>query len=129
MPHDFALNLSLSPNDVLGLSNDPGHPSVRVFSHGSMEVRWFRPSPDVQHMPHDRDELYFVVSGTANFKRGNESGPFDESSEGIEGHEAVRVSPGDVMFVPAGAHHDFDDTSPDFAVWAVFYGPEGGEQL
>lgn len=93
-----------------------------------MELRWFCPEPDVQHMPHDRDEIYFVVSGTAKFRRGNDSGAFEETALDIQGQEIVQVSPGDVLFVPAGAHHDFDDTSSDFAVWAVFYGPEGGER-
>ena len=30
--------------------------------------------------------------------------------------------------LPAGAVHRFHDFTPDFAVWAVFYGPEGGEK-
>ena len=93
-----------------------------------MEVRWFRPEPTVQHVPHDRDELYFVISGTANFRRGNDAGPFDELTVDVHGPETVPVTPGDVLFVPAGAHHDFEETSPDFAVWAIFYGPEGGER-
>lgn len=93
-----------------------------------MELRWFCPEPGVQHMPHDRDEIYFVVSGTAQFRRGNDSGAFEERAIGIHGQEIVPVTPGDVLFVPAGARHDFDDTSSDFAVWAVFYGPEGGER-
>lgn len=128
MQDDITTDLHVSPADVRALPNDAGHPSVRVLSHGSMEVRWFRPEPNVQHVPHDRDEIYFIVSGTANFRRGNESGPFEEALNGIEGHETATVRPGDVLFVPAGAHHDFDDTTPDFAVWAVFYGPEGGER-
>ena len=127
MPVEASTDLQVSPRDVQGLSNDPGHPSVRVLSHGSMEVRWFRPDASVQHEPHDRDELYFVVAGTALFRRGSDAGPFDETAIDVRGPETVSVSPGDVLFVPAGAHHNFDDTSPDFAVWAVFYGSEGGE--
>ncbi len=128
MPDDTTLDLRVSPADMLEKPNDPGHPSVRALSYGSMEVRWFRPQADVQHEPHDRDELYFVIAGTAVFRRGNHSGPFDELLDGLEGHVAVPISAGDMLFVPAGAHHDFEDTSSDFAVWAVFYGPEGGEQ-
>jgi mannose-6-phosphate isomerase-like protein (cupin superfamily) len=127
MPVELPPGLRVSPDEVQELPNDPGHPSVRVLAHGSMEVRWFRPKTDVQHQPHDRDEIYFVVSGTADFRRGNEFGPFDESELSVPGQEIVAVKPGDVLFVPAGAHHDFDRTSPEFAVWAVFYGPEGGE--
>ena len=128
MPDDATLDLHVSPAEMQGKPNDPGHPSVRALSYGSMEVRWFRPQTDVQHEPHDRDELYFVVAGTAVFRRGNQSGPFDELLDGLEGHVSAPIHPGDVVFVPAGAHHDFEETSPDFAVWAVFYGPEGGER-
>jgi len=35
--------------------------------------------------------------------------------------------PGDVLFVPAGVVHRFEDFSDDLAVWVFFYGPEGGE--
>ncbi len=127
MPLEISSGFRVSPDDAIDLPNDPGHPSVRVLTHGSMEVRWFRPKADTQHMPHDRDEIYFVVAGTADFRRGNADSPFDESEPSLLGQEVVAVKPGDVLFVPAGAHHDFDRTSADFAVWAVFYGPEGGE--
>ncbi len=116
------------PVNARPLPTDPGHPSVRVMAHGSMEVRWFIPQNfGEDHAPHDRDELYFVVSGTATFCRSNEAGPFDEDKLGLFGEERLPVEPGDVLFVPAGAAHHFRACSPDFGVWAVFYGPEGGE--
>jgi mannose-6-phosphate isomerase-like protein (cupin superfamily) len=31
------------------------------------------------------------------------------------------------MFVPAGAPHHFENFSDDLVIWAIFYGPEGGE--
>lgn len=127
MPVEKSIGLRVSPGDAQDLPKDPGHPSVRMLAHGSMEVRWFRPEPGTQHQPHDRDEVYFVVSGTAMFKRGSDSHPFDEAGLDVQGPQVVPVSQGDILFVPAGAYHDFDTTSPDFAVWAVFYGPEGGE--
>ena len=34
---------------------------------------------------------------------------------------------GDVLFVPAGVVHRFEDFSDELVVWVVFYGPEGGE--
>ncbi len=37
-------------------------------------------------------------------------------------------SVGDVLFVPAGVAHRFEDFSDDFGTWVVFYGPEGGER-
>ena len=120
--------LRARPDDARRLPNDPGHPSVQVLAHGSMEVRWYVPEENgEQHLPHDRDELYFIVSGTATFCRSNEAGAFDEAKFGLFGEELIPVSSGDVLFVPAGAAHRFSERSADFGVWAIFYGPEGGE--
>ena len=120
--------LLVTADQARPLPNDAGHPSVRVMAHGSMEIRWFVPHGDTQHRPHDRDEVYFVVSGTATFCRANEAGPFDEPKADVLGEQLVSVRPGDVLFVPAGAAHTFSNMTPNFAVWAVFYGPEGGEK-
>jgi mannose-6-phosphate isomerase-like protein (cupin superfamily) len=35
--------------------------------------------------------------------------------------------PGDVLFVPAGKEHRFQNFSDDIITWAVFWGPKGGE--
>lgn len=35
--------------------------------------------------------------------------------------------PGDFLFAPAAVKHRFENFSEDFAVWVLFYGPEGGE--
>ena len=85
---------------------------VRVLEHGSMEVELYAPRGVDGQTPHSRDELYVVVSGTGEFVNGPDRHPF---------------RPGDVLFVPAGVEHRFEDFSDDFAVWVVFYGPEGGE--
>ena len=39
----------------------------------------------------------------------------------------IRFGPGDLLFVPAGVVHRFEEFTDDLAVWVVFYGPEGGE--
>ena len=96
--------------DLLG---GPGEERfVRVLEHGSMEVELYAPRGVDGQTPHSRDELYVVVSGTGEFVNGPDRHPF---------------RPGDVLFVPAGVEHRFEDFSDDFAVWVVFYGPEGGE--
>lgn len=119
--------LHVTPGEARKLPKDEGHPSARAMAHGSMEVRWFQPEERQPHAPHDRDELYFVVSGTATFHRGLESGPFSDDKLGLLGEDTLNVAVGDLVFVPAGAEHYFDRLSADFAVWAIFYGPEGGE--
>ncbi len=63
--------------------------------------------------PHEQDELYVVVSGSGEFVNGDERHTF---------------GPGDVLFVPAGVPHRFEDFTGDFQTWVIFHGPEGGER-
>jgi mannose-6-phosphate isomerase-like protein (cupin superfamily) len=35
---------------------------------------------------------------------------------------------GDLLFVPAGVIHRFEEFTDDFCTWVMFYGPEGGEK-
>ncbi len=89
-----------------------GERFAEVLGHGTMEVEIYAPRGRDPQTPHTRDELYVVVSGTGEFVNGPERHPF---------------GPGDVLFVPAGVVHRFEDFTDDLAVWVVFYGPEGGE--
>jgi len=107
--------------------NDPGRSTALMLAHGTMELRWFGPQQHDPQMPHDRDELYIVVSGTGVFMRAVESLPFDDLTLPVQGEDRVSFGPGDALFVPAGTVHRFEDFSEDFATWIVFYGPEGGE--
>ena len=107
----------------------PGSLSAKLMQYGSMEVRWYAPRGLDPQVPHDRDELYVVVSGTGVFIRSEEAARFgDDTALSLRGDERVAVQPGDALFVPAGTEHRFDAMSPDFGAWMIFYGPEGGEQ-
>ncbi len=90
-----------------------GRRSALLFEHGSLELRHYAPRGTDPQTPHDRDELYVVASGRGSFVRGT---------------ERVRFGPNDVLFVPAGMEHRFEDFSEDLSVWVVFYGPKGGER-
>ena len=94
-----------------------GWRSAELLRHGALELRWFAPPAlGLDHdpqKPHRRDEIYMVISGTGRFVRAEES---------------VTFGRGDALFVPAHMPHRFEDFSPDFSTWVVFYGPEGGEQ-
>lgn len=87
-------------------------PFKRLFGHGSMEVEMYVPEGEDRQQPHTRDELYIVAAGTGFF---------------VHNSERQAVESGEVLFVPAGDSHWFEDFSNDFATWVVFYGPEGGE--
>jgi mannose-6-phosphate isomerase-like protein (cupin superfamily) len=86
--------------------------SVTLLRHGTMDLRLYvPPTPDLQ-TPHKRDELYVVAEGSGHFVRAGERFP---------------CAAGDVLFVAAGVEHRFEDMTPGFAVWVMFWGPEGGE--
>ncbi len=88
-----------------------GNLFATLFSLGSLEVEIYVPEKvDLQH-PHTRDELYFVIEGSGMF---------------VNGEVYHAFGPGDLLFVPAGIVHRFEDFSDDFKVWVVFFGPEGG---
>ena len=79
--------------------------SKQVLNTPGLEVRWYRPpSPDLQ-VPHDRDEVYVVVSGQGDF---------------VREEERVKFSPGDLLFAAKGEAHRFENHSPDTSVWVIF---------
>ena len=120
--------LRATPQEAVRAPVLPGHATGFVMRHGSMELRWFAPKTHDPQVPHDRDELYMVVSGSGVFLRAVDSLPLgDDVSLPLHGEERVPFGPGDVLFVPAGTVHRFESFTPDFATWIVFYGPEGGE--
>jgi mannose-6-phosphate isomerase-like protein (cupin superfamily) len=49
------------------------------------------------------------------------------SGQFVNGPERHEFGSGDVLFVPAGVEHRFEDFTDDLVVWVVFYGQEGGE--
>ena len=103
----------LTPTSVLaGLSDVTGRQFMGVFQHGSLEVEIYKPDKIDLQKPHTRDEVYVVISGSGLFINGGLRHPFQA---------------GEVLFVPAGVEHRFENFTEDFATWVFFYGPEGGE--
>ena len=95
-----------------GLARLPGPSGERyasVIESGTLTVEIYAPRGTDPQMPHTRDEVYVVMSGSGWFT----SGP-----------DRHRFGPGDVMFVPANVPHRFDDFSDDLTVWAVFCSPQ-----
>ncbi|HTG56967.1 MAG TPA: cupin domain-containing protein [Niabella sp.] len=96
--------------EKLGSSSSP---FVELFSHGTLSVELYQPHELDLQQPHEKDEVYIIVSGTGEFMNGNEK---------------VTFAPGDFLFVPAGRAHRFINFTDDFATWVIFYGPSGGEK-
>jgi mannose-6-phosphate isomerase-like protein (cupin superfamily) len=87
---------------------------VTLFTHGTLVVEYYKPDKIDRQQPHDRDEVYVVTSGSGTFVYDGERKPFKS---------------GDLLFVPAGVEHRFENFTDDFATWVLFYGPIGGEKV
>ena len=84
-----------------------------LLEHGSLQIGYYKPEGVDPQQPHDRDEVYVVQSGSGVFVSGDSRAVFEA---------------GEVLFVPAGVEHRFEDFSSDFGAWVMFYGPSGGER-
>jgi mannose-6-phosphate isomerase-like protein (cupin superfamily) len=84
-----------------------------VFKHGTLDLEIYAPRGVDPQQPHTRDEVYVVVQGSGEFLNGGVRSQFQA---------------GDILFVPAGVEHRFENFTDDFATWVMFYGPEGGEK-
>jgi mannose-6-phosphate isomerase-like protein (cupin superfamily) len=83
-----------------------------LIRHGTMRAGLYAPRGFDPQTPHDRDELYIIAEGQAGF---------------VRQQERITVRAGDVVFVGAGDDHRFEEMSPDFLTWVVFWGEIGGE--
>ena len=101
------------PDALARLPGPGGERFVELFRHGTLAVELYAPRGSDPQSPHTRDEVYVVVSGKGQFVNGADRHPF---------------GPGDVLFVPAGVTHRFEEFTDDLAAWVFFYGPEGGER-
>lgn len=89
----------------LPATGDPRY--CMLFKHGTLELEYYKPLKTDPQKPHTRDEVYFVISGSGWF---------------VQGKERQRFEPGEVLYVPAGVPHRFEQFSDDFATWAIFSG-------
>ena len=83
-----------------------------LMKHGTMSVEYFSPQKIDTQTPHKQDELYVIARGHGKLNRNA---------------EIMECKAGDVLFVPAGMEHRFENFTDDFATWVIFYGPTGGE--
>lgn len=94
------------------LPTPDGKRSITVFEHGTLLVKVYAPRGNDPQTPHTRDEVYIVVEGRGTFVYNDARHPF---------------GPGDFLFAQAGIPHRFEDFTDALVLWAMFYGPEGGE--
>lgn len=99
----------ITPAEAAAAPLSDGRLSSRWFEGDGIEIRHYAPKGEDRQTPHDRDEFYFVISGSGTYARGA---------------ERVRFGPGDMLFAAAGEEHRFIEFSSDFATWVLFYGPQ-----
>ena len=109
------MSARLTPGAALAAlaASADGQPYVELFAHGSLAVEIYKPVGRDLQTPHARDEVYVVIAGRGTFACAGERRAF---------------GPGELLFVPAGVEHRFEDFSDDFSTWVLFYGPQGGER-
>lgn len=104
--------MRISTEEGLQKLQTSGKLFLELFQHGTLSVEIYKPERIDLQQPHDRDEVYIVISGHGDF---------------IFGNNRTSFGPGDFLFVPAGVVHRFENFNDDFSTWVIFYGPIGGE--
>ena len=99
----------LTAKQMAALPLPAGRLSVQAFTNDDLELRYYAPQNSDQQVRHSRDEFYIVITGRGQFVRAGNT---------------VAFGAGDVLFAAAGEAHAFEDFTPDFATWVVFFGPE-----
>jgi mannose-6-phosphate isomerase-like protein (cupin superfamily) len=94
------------------LPGPQGERFAAILEHCSLLVEIYAPRGTDPQKPHTRDEVYIVSEGRGEF---------------VNGEARQIFGPGDLLFVPAGVLHRFENFTDDLIVWVIFYGPEGGE--
>lgn len=89
------------------LKEEPAHKFTVLMREGNMSIEYFAPEKTDTQTPHSQDELYVIASGSGTFCRNG---------------ERVIFNKGDVIFVPAGMEHRFENFTDDFSTWVIFYG-------
>jgi mannose-6-phosphate isomerase-like protein (cupin superfamily) len=101
-----------TPEEGLAQLSTYNQEFTAMFTHGTLLIEYYKPNQIDKQQPHDRDEVYVIIAGTGLFNYAGTTRPFKA---------------GDLLFVPAGVEHRFEQFSDDFATWVLFYGPVGGE--
>ena len=109
------MSARLAPEAALAAlaASADGQPYRELLAHGSLSVEIYKPVGRDLQTPHARDEVYVVIAGNGEFTCAGRRQDF---------------TAGEVLFVPAGVEHRFENFSDDFSTWVLFYGPAGGEK-
>lgn len=97
-------------SDVIQRQTETGRNYHQFINQGSLSLGRYALAAGAvdDQTPHDEDEVYYVVSGRAKIRVGDEERP---------------VQPGTMVFVAAHVPHQFFDIREDLSI-LVFFAPE-----
>lgn len=96
----------LTPATALARLAETSSVFISLLRERGVEVEVYRPRGKDMQTPHARDELYVVIAGAGMFVNGDQRHPFEA---------------GEVLFVPKGVEHRFEDFTDDFSTWVIFF--------
>jgi len=79
----------------------------QLFNAKNISIEIYKPEQVDLQAPHDREELYVIISGSGTFRLKDET---------------FRFKAGDLLLVPQGVAHRFENFTDDFVTWVIFYG-------
>jgi len=104
----------ISSKEAIDKLKMEGSDLVKLSQYGNLTFDIYKPREVDKQRPHDKDEIYMIISGkgilNCNQKRTN-------------------CMQGDILFVPAGTEHNFENYSSDFCTWAIFSDPVNKQQM
>ncbi len=110
-PHD---SFWLSSKEAVDRIRREGIDMVKLSTYGNLTFEVYKPNGSDRQQPHEKDEIYMVISGKGILNCNN---------------KRTNCTQGDILFVPAGLPHYFENFSTDFCTWAIFSAPAPVEEL
>jgi mannose-6-phosphate isomerase-like protein (cupin superfamily) len=94
--------------ESLSALTESGNLFEKLFNDKNITIEIYKPEQEDLQAPHDRDELYMIISGRGDFRMND---------------EIIQFNAGDLLLAPQGVAHRFENFTEDFATWVIFYGP------
>ncbi|MHA1567328.1 MAG: cupin domain-containing protein [Alphaproteobacteria bacterium] len=88
----------------LGRIPGNGNRSLSSYRRGAFRITLYAPCGHDTQTQSGRNELQIVARGHGQAKIGN---------------ERCAIGPADILFIPEGTEYHFEDSTKDFAIWAI----------
>lgn len=98
-------SIGITTNEALDRLKSKGTDLANLFKVGNLSIDIYKPNKVDKQKPHDRDEIYMIISGKGVLNCDNKQ---------------TNCKRGDILYVPAYMVHKFENFTDDFCAWAVF---------